>query len=97
MIIRKITNHLTFPFMLLITYYSYPLTTKKFDDDNTHPALTPIDCDIFACCASCIKEEFEDWDLKFVEVKSGIKKLLSNLLMILVVNLMKMIIIYTEK
>ena len=60
------TNHVLF----------LPLTTKKFDDDNTHPALTPIDCDIFDCCASYIKEEFEDWDLKFVEVKPEIKKLI---------------------
>ena len=62
------TNHVLF----------LPLTTKKFDDDNTHPALTPIDCDIFDCCASYIKEEFEDWDLKFVEVKPEIKKVIKQ-------------------
>jgi hypothetical protein len=76
--IQKIMNHLTYPYMLLITYYSYPLTTKKFDGENTHPALTPIDCNIFDCCASCIKEEFEDWDLKFVEVKPEIKKIIKQ-------------------
>ena len=50
-----------------------PLSTKKFNDDKIHPALTPIDCDIFDCCASYIKEDFEDWDLKFVEVKPELK------------------------
>ena len=55
-----------------------PLTTKKFNDDKIHPALTPIDCDIFDCCASYIKEEFEDWDLKFVEVKPEIKKVVKQ-------------------
>jgi len=53
-----------------------PLTTKKFNDDKKHPALTPIDCEIFDCCASYIKEDFEDWDLKFVEVKPEIKKVI---------------------
>ena len=42
-----------------------PLTTKKVGCDV--PPLTPIDCSIFECCASYIKEEYEDWDLKFVE------------------------------
>lgn len=41
-----------------------PLTTKKADD-NIVPALTPVDCDIFDCCASYIKEDYEDWDIKF--------------------------------
>ena len=45
-----------------------PLTTKKFKGEKIHPALTPIDCDVFECCASYIKEDVEDWDLKFVEV-----------------------------
>jgi hypothetical protein len=62
------TNHVLF----------LPLTTKKFNDDKIHPALTPIDCDIFDCCASYIKEEFEDWDLKFVEVKPEIKKVVKQ-------------------
>ena len=70
-----------------------PLTMKKFKDEKIHPALTPIDCDVFECCASYIKEDFEDWDLKFVEVKPEIKKLLNKLLMIIVVNLMKKLII----
>lgn len=45
-----------------------PLTTKKFDTDFSifdAPALIPVNCDIFDCCASYIKEEYEDWDLKF--------------------------------
>jgi len=41
-----------------------PLTTKKADD-NKVPALIPVDCDIFDCCASYIKENYEDWDTKF--------------------------------
>ena len=41
-----------------------PLTTKKADN-TTIPALVPIDCDIFKCCASYIQEDFEDWDAKF--------------------------------
>ena len=57
-----------------------PLTTKKFNDDKKHPALTPIDCEIFDCCASYIKEDFEDWDLKFVEVKQEIKKVIKQTL-----------------
>jgi hypothetical protein len=40
-----------------------PLTTKK--EKLNVPSLNPIDCDIFDCCASYIKEEYEDWDLKF--------------------------------
>jgi hypothetical protein len=55
-----------------------PLSTMKFNDDTVHPALTPIDCDIFDCCASYIKEDFEDWDLKFVEVKPEIKKVIKQ-------------------
>ena len=57
-----------------------PLTTKKFNADKKHPALTPIDCEIFDCCASYIKEDFEDWDLKFVEVKQEIKKVIKQTL-----------------
>ncbi len=41
-----------------------PLTTKKADDMKV-PSLIPIDCDIFDCCASYIKEDYEDWDIKF--------------------------------
>ena len=41
-----------------------PFTTKKADD-NIVPALIPINCDIFDCCASYIKEDYEDWDSKF--------------------------------
>jgi len=40
-----------------------PLTTKKADD-NKVPALIPVDCDIFDCCASYIKKDYEDWDIK---------------------------------
>ena len=61
------TNHVLF----------LPLTTKKFDDDNAHPALTPID-DILDCCASYIKDESEDRDLKFDEVNPEIKKLIKQ-------------------
>ena len=49
-----------------------PLTTKK-SDDEIHPSLNPIDCSIFECCASYIKEDFEDWDIKFpVPVKQNL-------------------------
>jgi len=40
-----------------------PFTTKKTNGD-TIPALIPVNCDIFDCCASYIKEEYEDWDKK---------------------------------
>ena len=54
-----------------------PLTTKKADDIKV-PSLIPIDCDIFDCCASYIKEDYEDWDIKFqtdapVEKSNNIK------------------------
>ena len=38
-----------------------PLTTQKTDGSKI-PPLTPVDCEIFNCCASYIKEEFDDWD-----------------------------------
>jgi len=38
-----------------------PLTTQKTDGSKI-PPLTPVDCEIFDCCASYIKEEFDDWD-----------------------------------
>ena len=41
-----------------------PLTTKKADD-NIVPSLNPVECDIFDCCASYIKIDYEDWDIKF--------------------------------
>jgi len=41
-----------------------PLTTKKADD-NSVPPLIPVGCDIFDCCASYIKPDYEDWDIKF--------------------------------
>jgi hypothetical protein len=41
-----------------------PLTTQKTDGSKI-PPLTPVDCEIFDCCASYIKEEFEDWDMIF--------------------------------
>lgn len=47
-----------------------PLTTKKTNNDK-HPALLPVDCEIFDCCASYILEEYEDWDLK-IEAKQDI-------------------------
>lgn len=40
-----------------------PFTTAK--NSGSVPSLNPIDCSIFECCASYIKEEYEDWDLKF--------------------------------
>lgn len=49
-----------------------PLTTKKADE-NKVPPLIPIDCDIFDCCASYIKEDYEDWDIKF-KVEEPIQK-----------------------
>jgi hypothetical protein len=39
-----------------------PFTTKKKDGDA--PALLPIDCNVFDCCASYILPEYEDWDIK---------------------------------
>lgn len=39
-----------------------PLTTQKTDGDT--PELTPIDCDIFECCASYVEDSFEDWTVK---------------------------------
>ena len=57
-----------------------PLTTKKADNNNV-PALIPIDCDIFDCCASYIKEDYEDWDLKipvFEEQKIIYKKIIDE-------------------
>jgi hypothetical protein len=41
-----------------------PFTTQKTDGSKI-PPLTPIDCEIFDCCASYIKEDFEDWDTIF--------------------------------
>ncbi len=38
-----------------------PQTTKK--EILTVPPLIPIDCDLFSCCASYIKKDFEDWDI----------------------------------
>ena len=49
-----------------------PLTTKKVGCDV--PPLMPIDCSIFECCASYIKEEYEDWDLKMIVVEEPIIK-----------------------
>jgi len=46
-----------------------PFTTKK-TDGSIIPPLTPIDCEIFDCCASYIKEEYEDWDKQFEEVNT---------------------------
>ena len=50
-----------------------PLTTNK-TDNTTIPALVPIDCDIFKCCASYIQEDFEDWDAKFQDEEPKSKK-----------------------
>lgn len=44
-----------------------PLTTKKVGIDV--PPLKPYNCDIFNCCASYIKKEYEDWDLKIPVVE----------------------------
>ena len=49
-----------------------PLTTKKVNCDV--PPLTPIDCSILECCASYIKEEYEDWDKKVIVVEEPIIK-----------------------
>jgi hypothetical protein len=64
-----------------------PLTTakktmkKECISITRVPALIPVDCDIFKCCASYIQEDFEDWtfrnpdkiDSKIKEVKEVIK------------------------
>ena len=42
-----------------------PFTKKKKDIDV--PPRKPYNCDIFNFCASYIKEEYEDWDLKIPE------------------------------
>jgi hypothetical protein len=44
--------------------FVFPLTTPKKYGSKI-PPLTPVDCEIFDCCASYIKEEFEDWDTIF--------------------------------
>jgi hypothetical protein len=36
------------------------LTTQKKDGSKIS-LLIPIDCEIFDCCASYIKEKFDDW------------------------------------
>lgn len=48
-----------------------PLTTEKKDEKV--PELKPVDCGIFECCASYIREDFEDWDLKMPEDKPSQK------------------------
>jgi len=40
-----------------------PLTTEKTDGIKV-PPLQPVECDVFNCCASYIKEEYENWDAK---------------------------------
>jgi hypothetical protein len=64
-----------------------PLTTakktmkKECISITRVPALIPVDCDIFKCCASYIQEDFEDWtfrnpdkiDSKIKDVKEVIK------------------------
>jgi hypothetical protein len=46
-----------------------PCTTEKEDRDTGKnvkvPALQPINCSIFDCCASYIEEDYEDWDVKY--------------------------------
>ena len=42
-------------------FLSLLLTTLKTDGSKI-PPLTPVDCEIFDCCASYLKEDFEDWD-----------------------------------
>ena len=49
-----------------------PNTTLK-DFDIVVPKLVPIDCDVFDCCASYIKEEYEDWDVKIKDEKLDVK------------------------
>jgi hypothetical protein len=46
-----------------------PFTTEKTDGIQV-PALTPIDCDVFDCCASYIKKEYEDWDAKMPKTET---------------------------
>ena len=41
-----------------------PKTTEKTDGLKV-PPLIPVECDVFDCCASYIKEGYEDWDTKF--------------------------------
>ena len=35
------------------------------------PPLQPVECDVFDCCASYIKEEYEDWDAKIPKETFG--------------------------
>jgi hypothetical protein len=50
-----------------------PFTTKKKDNKAGGlidvPELTPINCDLFDCCASYIAEDYEDWDIKMPKVE----------------------------
>jgi len=55
-----------------------PLTTEKTDGFKV-PPLQPVECDIFDCCASYVKEEFEDWDIKFQEEEEEKPKFKSEL------------------
>jgi len=45
-----------------------PFTFKKVNE--TVPPLTPVDCHVFKCCASYIKEDFEDFNPVEVVVKN---------------------------
>jgi hypothetical protein len=61
-----------------------PLTTFKMDTKHNLyqvPKLNPINCDIFDCCASYIKEDYEDWDIKInptIENKQDLKTKLTG-------------------
>ena len=60
-----------------------PLTTDK-GKEKKEPSLEPIDCDIFNCCASYIKEDYEDWDAKMPKtesIKEQFKRLSNNILL----------------
>jgi hypothetical protein len=50
-----------------------PLTSLK-DYNCKVPKLNPINCDVFDCCASYIKEDYEDWDIKFQTDKPQVVK-----------------------
>ena len=53
-----------------------PFTTKKVGLDV--PPLTPYNCNILNCCASYIKEEYENWDLKVPIIEEVKKEIIMN-------------------
>ena len=53
----------------------HPLTTEKGRGKKA-PSLDAVNCNIFDCCASDIKEDFEDWDPKMTKTATKKQSLL---------------------